>query len=97
MGFSDLIAGGKTRLGAYSNDAELVELGAVVIDLTNVKAMDGMNHGKFAQIIGMGSKMREAMARDAAANGGVIPETITLEGMQITGADRMRQAASPAQ
>lgn len=96
LGFSDLIAGGKTRLGAYANDAELVELGAVVIDLTNVKAMDGMNHGKFAQIIGMGSKMREALARDAAANGGVVPETISVDGMQISGAERMRQLTTAA-
>ena len=36
--FSDFIAGGKERLGAYTNDAELTALGAVVIDMTNVKA-----------------------------------------------------------
>ena len=29
--FSDFIAGGKERLGAYTNDAELTALGAVVM------------------------------------------------------------------
>ena len=31
--FSDFIAGGKERLGSYSDDTELTALGAVVIDL----------------------------------------------------------------
>ncbi len=90
LGFSDLIAGGKTRLGAYKDDAELVALGAVVIDMTNVKAMDGMNHGKFAQLVGMSSKMREMVAQSAAANGGVVPETLDMDGVQISGIDRLR-------
>ena len=30
--FSDFIAGGKARLGSYTNDAELTALGAIVID-----------------------------------------------------------------
>lgn len=49
--FSDFIAGGKERLGAYTNDAELTALGAVVIDMTDVKANDPSNHAKFAQLV----------------------------------------------
>jgi esterase/lipase superfamily enzyme len=48
--FSDFIAGGKQRLGVYTNDAELTALGAVVIDMTDVKATDRSNHAKFAQL-----------------------------------------------
>lgn len=57
--FSDFIAGGKERLGSYSNDAELTALGAVVIDLTDVKATDRSNHAKFAQLAEIAPEMRQ--------------------------------------
>ncbi len=57
--FSDFIAGGKQRLGSYSNDAELTALGAVVIDLTDVKATDRSNHAKFAQLAQIAPEMRK--------------------------------------
>ena len=57
--FSDFIAGGKERLGSYSNDAELTALGAVVIDLTDVKATDRSNHAKFAQLAQIAPEMRQ--------------------------------------
>jgi esterase/lipase superfamily enzyme len=57
--FSDFIAGGKERLGSYTNDAELTELGAVVIDLTDVKATDRGNHAKFAQLAQIAPEMRQ--------------------------------------
>ena len=57
--FSDFIAGGKERLGSYTNDAELTELGAVVIDLTDVKATDRGNHAKFAQLAEIAPEMRQ--------------------------------------
>jgi esterase/lipase superfamily enzyme len=47
---SSFIAGGGNRVGADSNTAELAALGAVVIDLTDLKASDASNHGKFAQL-----------------------------------------------
>ncbi|AMJ62013.1 alpha/beta hydrolase [Bosea sp. PAMC 26642] len=47
---SSFIAGGGNRLGADGNYDELAALGAVVIDLTDVKALDSSNHGKFAQL-----------------------------------------------
>jgi esterase/lipase superfamily enzyme len=59
--FSDFIAGGKQRLGAYSNDAELTALGAVVIDMTNVKADDPSNHAKFAQLAESAPEMRRVL------------------------------------
>lgn len=47
---SSFLAGGKDRLGDASHDDELAALGATVIDLTNVKADNSMNHGKFAEL-----------------------------------------------
>lgn len=67
--FSDFIAGGKDRLGAYDNDAELTSLGAVVIDMTAVKADDPSNHAKFAQLAEIAPEMREVLARGVASPG----------------------------
>jgi esterase/lipase superfamily enzyme len=67
--FSDFIAGGKERLGAYSNDAELTALGAVVIDLTDVKATDPSNHAKFAQLAEIAPQMRQVLERGVATQG----------------------------
>jgi len=64
--FSDFIAGGKQRLGAYTNDAELTALGAVVIDMTNIKADDPSNHAKFAQLAEIAPEMREVLERGVA-------------------------------
>jgi esterase/lipase superfamily enzyme len=50
LGLSRLIAGEKERIGASKDEAELTKLGAIVVDLTDVKASDSTNHSKFAQI-----------------------------------------------
>ncbi len=50
LAVSDFIAGTRSRLGSYQNTDELTALGAVVIDMTQVKAADPANHGKFAQL-----------------------------------------------
>lgn len=47
---SSFIAGGGNRVGADGDTEELAALGAVVIDLTDVKGLDSSNHGKFAQL-----------------------------------------------
>lgn len=67
--FSDFIAGGKQRLGAYNNDVELTALGAVVIDMTDVKADDPSNHAKFAQLAEIAPQMRQVLERGVAAPG----------------------------
>ncbi|MCA1241029.1 alpha/beta hydrolase [Stappia stellulata] len=58
---SSLIAGGKQRLGAYENEAELAELGAIVIDLTDIAGTDAANHGKFAEIAQAAPELRSAL------------------------------------
>ncbi|MAW87507.1 MAG: hypothetical protein CMJ42_13375 [Phyllobacteriaceae bacterium] len=45
---SQALAGNKPRLGAYTDDKEIAELGVVVVDLTEAGS-SGINHTKFAQ------------------------------------------------
>lgn len=61
LGASRFIAGGQERLGAEGNTAELAELGAVVIDLSDVKATDSSNHGKFAQLAEIAPQLRSTL------------------------------------
>lgn len=81
---SDLLAGGKQRLGSYTDDKELVSLGAVVVDMTEVKSDgDGLNHGKFAQLAGLRGKLRQSL-QDSVA-GGSTPGSLQVEQIQISG------------
>jgi esterase/lipase superfamily enzyme len=57
LGFSSFIAGGQARLGAEGNTAELTALGAIVIDMTDVKANDSAHHGKFAELTELGAQL----------------------------------------
>jgi esterase/lipase superfamily enzyme len=75
--FSDFIAGGKERLGAYTNDAELTALGAVVIDMTDVKAIDPSNHDKFAQLAEIAPQMRQVLERGVATEGQSVKGQVT--------------------
>jgi len=45
---SGLIAGNRPRVGGYTDEAALAELGVVVADLTEVQSADRLNHAKFA-------------------------------------------------
>ncbi|WP_131837453.1 alpha/beta hydrolase [Ancylobacter aquaticus] len=89
LAFSDFIAGDKPRLGAYTHDTELVELGAVVVDMSNVKSTDGFNHAKFAQLAEMAPQLRGMLARAAGASGA---SSVEVSGIQFSGIDRMRAA-----
>jgi esterase/lipase superfamily enzyme len=91
LGISEFLAGKKQRLGEYSNDAELVDLGAVVVDMTDVKALDSFNHGKFAQLAEMAPQLRGSLLTGAASAGKPAPSTMSMEGVRISGLDRLRQ------
>lgn len=91
LGISDFLAGNKQRLGAYTNDDELVALGAIVVDMTDVKAQDSFNHGKFAQLASMAKELKGTLGRDAA--GGGVPSSVVIEGVQISGLDKGAPAA----
>ncbi|CAM5766002.1 hypothetical protein LMIY3S_01673 [Labrys miyagiensis] len=63
LGLSRFIAGDKDRLGASGDAAELTALGAVVVDLSDLKADDSTNHSKFAQIAEIAPDLRKVLAR----------------------------------
>jgi esterase/lipase superfamily enzyme len=81
--FSDFIAGGKERLGAYTNDAELTAL-----DMTDVKANDPSNHAKFAQLAEIAPEMRRVL------EGGVAPPEQSTKG-QVTSASVIEGLNAP--
>ena len=64
---SDMIAGGRGRLGSDQNVEELAALGATVIDLTDVKATDPSNHSKFAQIAEVAPQLTAVLSRGVGA------------------------------
>ncbi|MBY5838300.1 alpha/beta hydrolase (plasmid) [Rhizobium leguminosarum] len=95
---SNFIAGGQARLGADENTAELAALGAIVIDMTDVKANDSANHGKFAELAELGPQLRSVLesgvsgtsaspgqAQEAAASslGAIVTSPISLLGVPI--------------
>jgi esterase/lipase superfamily enzyme len=65
---SKFIAGGEGRVGADGNIEELAALGATVIDLTDVKAADSSNHGKFAQLAEVAPELRAVLGAGIGAN-----------------------------
>lgn len=67
LGLSNFLAGGQARLGADADAAELTELGALVIDMTEVKALDSSNHGKFAQLAVIAPQLQQALERGVTA------------------------------
>ena len=92
---SKFIAGGETRVGDDPDVKELAALGATVIDLTNVKADDPTNHGKFAQLAEVAPEFRAVLAKgvgrpgangqEAVARnlGAVVSAPITLLGAPV--------------
>jgi esterase/lipase superfamily enzyme len=66
LGLSSFLGGGQGRLGSDDNTAELASLGAVVIDMTDVKGLDSSNHAKFAQLAAIAPQLRSVLARGIA-------------------------------
>ncbi len=89
---SNFIAGGQTRLGANENTAELAALGAVVIDMTDVKANDSANHGKFAELAELGPQLASvlqsgvggASASTGQAKGGVGSSLVAIVTLPVS-------------
>ena len=94
---SSFLAGGKDRLGSTTNADELAALGATVIDLTDVKASDSVNHGKFAQLATIAPQLLPVLAKGvggqrpssspADLGQGVLQSTLAIQGqfVQIVG------------
>ena len=79
---SSLIAGGKARLGSDGNTSELAALGATVIDLTDINAMDPTNHGKFAQFATIAPQLLPLLAQGLRANR-ESTSSLTIQGRSV--------------
>lgn len=55
------VAGGIERVGAYSDDEELAELGAIVVDVTDLQSEETSNHSKFAALAQFSPELRQAL------------------------------------
>ncbi len=77
---SSFLAGQNERLGSYSNVEELNALGAVVIDLTEVKSIDSANHNKFAQLAIIAPQMQQVLERGIHQQQGLLQERGAGEG-----------------
>lgn len=60
---SSLLAGGKQRVGAYEDAEELANLGAIVVDLSEIEGEDGTNHVKFAEIASFGPQLQAVLGQ----------------------------------
>jgi esterase/lipase superfamily enzyme len=58
---SKFISGGQSRVGALNHVNELTRLGAVVIDLTNVKGDDPSDHNKYEQIAEIAPRLQQVL------------------------------------
>jgi esterase/lipase superfamily enzyme len=72
---SNAIAGGAARVGDTSDITELAALGATVIDLTDLKATDASNHGKFAQLASVAPQLRAVLAGGIGTKSNSLSET----------------------
>jgi esterase/lipase superfamily enzyme len=85
LGLSRRIAGNKARVGAYENEEELAELGAIVVDLTKLKGGDAANHSKFAQIATLSPELRAVLQqRDLQASNPQEPNQIGQAGQDLS-------------
>ena len=80
---SNFIAGGQARLGAEADTDELAALGATVVDMTDVKANNLSNHGKFAELAELGPALGAVLAGgikgtpEPKQNGGALQTIVT--------------------
>ncbi len=58
---SRALSGGVERVGAFSDDQELAELGAIVIDVTDLQAGDSAHHSKFAALAEFSPELQRAL------------------------------------
>jgi len=77
---SSILAGGETRVGDDADVAELAALGAVVIDLTDVKGLNATNHDKFALLARVAPQLATVLGQGVGAN-----EDIASKSQQVAG------------
>jgi esterase/lipase superfamily enzyme len=75
LAVSNFIAGGAGRLGDYANSQELAAMGAVVIDLSDVKSEDSANHAKFAELAAVAPQLRATLSKGIRGDSDPADET----------------------
>ncbi len=65
---SGTLAGGVNRVGDDPRVGQLAELGATVIDLTDVEATDAAHHDKFDQLAAIAPQLRGVLSQGIASN-----------------------------
>lgn len=89
LGVSRLIAGGMARVGGYDDDAALAKLGAVVVDLTDLKGPDPTNHSKFAALAAIAPQLSSVLGQNKLdvpnGDGGALASTGRTLGSFVTG------------
>jgi esterase/lipase superfamily enzyme len=61
LAVSRLIAGNQSRLGDYRNAADLTKFNAVVVDLSDVRSENPLNHDTFAELAGVAPQLRQVL------------------------------------
>ncbi|MGV2976305.1 alpha/beta hydrolase [Roseibium alexandrii] len=75
---SRALAGGVERVGAYSDDEELAELGAIVIDVTDLDPAETSSHGKFAALAEYSPGLRRALLQSGLTDVSSVSGSKTL-------------------
>ncbi|MCI4679604.1 alpha/beta hydrolase [Rhodoblastus acidophilus] len=71
LAVSRFIAGDKSRLGDYKHAANLTKYNAIVVDLSDVKGENPLNHDKFAEIAKIAPQLRQVLAEGVGKKGSV--------------------------
>jgi len=96
LGLSKFIAGGESRVGDANVD-ELAALGATVVDLTNLKATDFTNHGKFDQLAVVAPELNAVLAHGIASNPAAQKQEAAGEGLRSVVAMPITLLGAPIQ
>ncbi|SHL68765.1 alpha/beta hydrolase [Roseibium suaedae] len=89
---SEVIAGGKQRVGSYADDKELADLGAIVLNLTELSAPDSINHSKFAELAQYAPELRSVLSQRSLG-----AQSTSGNGLQQSGTDLKSFVTSTAQ
>lgn len=76
LALSRFLGGDKSRVGDTPDTQELTALGAVVIDLTDIRGEDATNHDKFAQIADVAPELRSVLEKGVGRQRGPLGEAI---------------------
>ena len=69
LALSRFIAGDEARLGDYKNSADLTKYNAIVVDLSDVKGENPLNHDKFAEIAAIAPQLKQVLAQGVHTEG----------------------------